>query len=413
MTARSQGRGVTAGTGEAVFPVAPLLLSLLVQTSVSFPNSSFSPLAPFLQGDLALSREQFGWLATAFYGAGVVTMLPAGTLADRFGVRPTFGLGLLIAGLGALVIAAGGDLAVVLAGAALCGVGNGIGLPPTTRAIMNWFPQRTRGIAMSIKQTGVALAGALMAWSLPTIALGWGRGGALAIVGALVLLSGLIAYGLYRDPPGEVGTTVQRGSPGFGAVLRHPPLVLLGLVGLFYGLVQLSLINFLVLYLKEYLGYAVVVAGLLLGWSQLAGAAGRVLWGAASDALFGGRRRLVLSLIGLLTALSTGALSLLSTEAPLPLVALIVVAIGLSAIGWNGVHMTFVAEIAGRQLSATAAALSLTLTYVGIMIGPPVFGRIVDTTGSYPDALRLLAALALVAVGLLQFVRSGRAPLRE
>jgi sugar phosphate permease len=400
---QSTAAGTPGKMADFAWPI--LIASLLVQTTASLPHQSISPLAPFLQREAGFTREQIGWLSTAIFTGAVFAMLPSGWAADRFGVRVMYGGGLLLAGLATLAMTQLPLFSLLLAMGALLGLGNGIALPATTRAIMNWFPQRTRAVAMSIKQTGVALAGAWMAWTLPSIGSQWGWRGALLAVGLVILCSAAVACAMYRDPAEPASGSAKAAPPRFGDVFRSRPLLLASCAAALYGLVQLSLVNFMVLFLTESFRYPVVLAGLLLGWAQMAGVLARIFWGGVSDAIFGGRRRIVLSIIGLLTAGVTLGLSFLPRDAPVWLVAALVVAAGLSAIGWNGVHMTFVAEVAGRELSATAAAFSLTLTYVGIMIGPPLFGRIVDTTGAYTLALQVLTAVSLAAVGILQTVR--------
>jgi ACS family hexuronate transporter-like MFS transporter len=74
---------------------------------------------------------------------------------------------------------------------------------------------------------------------------------------------------------------------------------------------------------------------------------------------------------------------------------------GVSSVGWNGINMTFVAELAGRQASATAAGMNLTASYLGIMILPPIFGFLVDLTGSYTSAFQVGAAASLASLVLV------------
>ena len=81
---------------------------------------------------------------------------------------------------------------------------------------------------------------------------------------------------------------------------------------------------------------------------------------------------------------------------------------GVSAVGWNGINMTFVAELAGRQASATAAGMNLTASYLGIMILPPLFGFLVDLTGSYTSAFQVGAAASLASLALVMMIRPGR-----
>ncbi len=143
----------------------------------------------------------------------------------------------------------------------------------------------------------------------------------------------------------------------------------------------------------------------MLALAEGGGVVGRIGWGVVSDTLFGGRRKVVMGIIGALAAASSLGLALAGPETPrLALLAILAVA-GVSAVGWNGINMTFVAELAGRQSSATAAGLNLTASYLGIMVGPPLFGLLVDATGSYTTAFEAGAIASLLALVLLWQVR--------
>ena len=86
-----------------------------------------------------------------------------------------FLIGLIGAGLPLVLGAQAPTLLLLLVTMFVAGLGNAVALPPTTRAIIYWFPLRSRGLAMGIKQTGVALAGAIMGLVVPQLApgLGW------------------------------------------------------------------------------------------------------------------------------------------------------------------------------------------------------------------------------------------------
>ena len=71
---------------------------------------------------------------------------------------------------------------------------------------------------------------------------------------------------------------------------------------------QMSLLTYLPLYLKESMGFTAYWASQALAVAQGGAMIGRVGWGVASDRIFGGRRKIVLVIIGLLSvALSAPA----------------------------------------------------------------------------------------------------------
>jgi sugar phosphate permease len=68
-----------------------------------------------------------------------------------------------------------------------------------------------------------------------------------------------------------------------------------------YLIGQLVLITYVPLYLKDVMGYTSYTASQALALTQAGAMVGRVGWGVASDRLFGGRRKIVLIVIGLLS----------------------------------------------------------------------------------------------------------------
>jgi predicted MFS family arabinose efflux permease len=77
---------------------------------------------------------------------------------------------------------------------------------------------------------------------------------------------------------------------------------------------------------------------------------------------------------------------------------------GLSARGWSGINMVFVAEMAGRPTAATAAGMNLTANYLGVMVGPPAFRLLADLTGSYTSPFQAAAVISVLALFLISLV---------
>jgi MFS family permease len=59
---------------------------------------------------------------------------------------------------------------------------------------------------------------------------------------------------------------------------------------------------------------------------------------------------------------------------------------GVAGLGWNGLSNALAVELVGRLSAAAATALTLTAFCFGVMLMPPLFGYLVDRTGSYSAA---------------------------
>jgi hypothetical protein len=81
---------------------------------------------------------------------------------------------------------------------------------------------------------------------------------------------------------------------------------------------------------------------------------------------------------------------------------------GLFMAGWNGLFINLLTERAGAARAATAIGGSLTVMFLATMASYPVFGGVVQATGSYTPAWLLVAALQVLALLLLAGVTEDR-----
>jgi predicted MFS family arabinose efflux permease len=389
-----------------------LALIMAVQTAGNIGSLGLPALAPVIRADLGLTRQEAGSFISAFYVGGVVTSFPAGWLADRVGVRWTLlaGQGLTALCFGLMMLAPG--YATLMTAVVVAGLAFGAVNPTSTKGVLVWFPPELRATVVGIKQAGFPLGGALGALLLPSLARGLGWRGALAVAAGLIALSAA-AVGLgYREPARTtpVGAGEPPGAPGVAAVLGNRAIWLVSLATFLFAAVQVSWISYVPLYLSEVAGLSVVAAGAVLGQAQLAGALGRVVFGVVSDRVFGGRRLIVLVMAGAATAGLCLATAAIGPTTPAVLVSLIALAFGLTGIGWNGVHHTLLAELAGRESAATAVGLCLAISSLGVITGAPLFGLAADRLQMYDWGWVALAVAMLAALALLTGVREPRRP---
>ena len=150
-----------------------------------------------------------------------------------------------------------------------------------------------------------------------------------------------------------------------------------------------------------------VAAAGLLALCQAAGAVGKPLSGLLSDRLLGRRRKAPLLALAGLAGLACAILALLGPgHTWLLWVALLM--LGVGAVGWGGLFGTLAGETAGAAAAGAAAGVTAAIDNVGIFIGPPLFGLIVDRTGSYAPAWWAMVVAAAFAAGLLALVREPR-----
>lgn len=385
-----------------------LLAGTMAQTMVAISSLSLAPLAILLQTDYGLSRAELGIMLSAGSMGALISALPAGWLSDLLGVRWVVAAALVVAGLTFAVVGLTHSFVLGLALLFISGLGTGVISPATTKAILYWFPARFRGTAMGIKQTGYALGGALAAAILPSLALalgGW-RPAVLAVGIVATVMAGAY-FLLYSEHPQQTFGSV--GQQARFSVLRlvssDPRILSLSALAFCYGYTQSTFMSYLSLYLQETVGASIVTAGALLMLGQISGAFGRVGWGVVSDRFFGGRRTPVMLVVtgacGVLALVFGPLLPVLPDWGRLALI----VAFGLVAVGWSGLYHVFVGEMAGREKAGTAVGLCLMVCAGGSVLGPPVFGFIVDVSQSYPVAWASQSLLSFIGVALIVRLR--------
>ncbi len=373
---------------------------------------AINTLAPFYQSDLGLSRAQIGLFFTAFYLGLAALSFAAGWLADRFGVRSiTFaghvGLGIMIA-----AAALAPSFAWAFAIFFFAGLGYSFLNPASTRGVMEWFSREERATAMGIKQTGVPVGGVLTALVAPSLVLVAGWRGSFAGLGAANLVFGFLFRSLWREPddaPQPAAPRAPEPRPA-QAAFRVRDLLSLSFGTALMLIGQMSLITYVPLYLKETRGLSPYWASQALALTQLGGMIGRVGWGVVSDRLFHGARKIVLLLIGFLSTALTLGLGLLPGGASLWAVLPLIFLAGVCLVGYQGVSYALTAEIAGQGRTGAALGLLITFNSVGTIVGTPLFGHLVDVTGSYADAWIALAAVIFSGIcAMLFFLEEPRA----
>ena len=390
------------------------------------------PLSPFLKQAFDLSNAQIGGLTSATAIAYAPTLLLAGWLVDRIGVRLAVIVGSLITGIFVGATAFAPTYGVMFLLLVLSGFGCGFIYPSAIKAVMLWFPAQERATAIGVNQAAVNVSGMLGAAIMPALAMSVGWQWGFLVAAAMAFAVCAFALAAYHDPRPGTGSPLVAGPaamyeveqglplvtgdertdraavrPGFLAVLRSRDILLLGLAAMCLCVVEFSAMAHLVLFLKADWAFTAVAAGGLLALCQAAGAVAKPASGLVSDRLLHGRRRPALIVLAAFAALACVLLALIGAERSwLLLVALLL--LGAGAVGWGGLLGTLAGETAGQGAAGAAAGVTAALDNVGIFLGPPVFGFIVDRTGSYAPAWWAMVGAAVGAAVLLAFVRERR-----
>ena len=381
---------------------------------------SVGALSPYLKDAFDLSSAQVGGLMSASAITYAPTLIAAGWLVDRVGVRRMLIFGTLVASLCIMAMYLAPSYAILFGLLALSSLGAGCVYPSAVRAVILWFPVTERATAIGVNQTAINASGILAALVLPSIAERWGwQYGLLAVGVAGLAVTALVVVG-YRSPrAGDArardtgqsnGTATAPSRPPrgtFRSLLRHRDVRLLAAMGFFFGIVEYAVLAQLILYMTDDYLLSAVAAGGVLALAQAAGAVAKPVSGLVSDRLLDGRRRPVLVAMAALSLVMCLVLAAGGDElgwAVYPVVTLL----GLAAVGWGGLFGTAAGEIGGRAAAGQVAGLTAAAVNVGIVVGPPGFGAIVDATSSYDLAWLAMAISSAAAIACVAFVHEPR-----
>ncbi|WP_255594051.1 MFS transporter [Achromobacter sp. ES-001] len=405
----------------AILPSAPaapaarrwkmLAVGVAANAAFSAAAAGLPTTAVFMRAGYRLDNDQLG-LALGLMGLGVALFeLPWGLLTDRWGDRPVLltGLSATAAALAWLSVFASPTAGVVpslwllAAGLVLVGVLGGSVNGASGRAVMAWFGDSERGLAMSIRQTAVPLGGGLGALLLPWLA---ARSGFAAVFGALAAMcaaAAVLAVCWLRDPDGLRGPGELRDPSGplrDARVWRAAAAI---------GLMccpQFAVLTFATVFLHDFSQAGIGTLTAVMVAVQLGAMVARIASGRWTDRH--GNRRAFLRRCAQLSALMFAALGAVAwlvsggptTPGAVLATAALLTAAGVCASAWHGVAYTELATLAGVNRAGTALGMANSCVYLGLFLTPVALPHVVAAS-SWPAAWVLAGVAMLAALPLL------------
>jgi len=222
MSTDSARASATTSPADGVWAPArrPLTAGLVLAiTFVAFESLAVATILPLVGrhlGDLRL----YGWVFSAFLLASLIGIVVAGTLADRMPLRQPMlaGLALFVAGL--VIGGTAPDMATLVAGRAVQGLGAGVVPAVAYVAISRCYPEQSRPRMFAVLSTAWVVPGLIGPGiaALVAAAIGW-RWVFLGLIPLVIATGVLVVMALRSVPPPA--------SPGAAPV---PYLAVLGVV---------------------------------------------------------------------------------------------------------------------------------------------------------------------------------------
>jgi len=379
----------------------------------TLPIVSVMAMAPIIQQDLSLSVTQVGLLVSGYYLAQTLGAVPGGAMVDRVGVgRALLVSHALLLG-GALIMSQAGGFAGAVSATVVMGFGYSLVNPSTAKGVLTWFSARRRATAMGVKQTGVPIGGVLAAGNGALVTLfDWHD--LFVAVACLVLANGLLCLLLVEARQPAAHSSIASVLRAMIRVGRNTNVRTLFVANIPWNMGQTNFYAYLTLFMRDAAGASQPVAGFVLAVAQVSSALGRVGWGLVSDTLFRGARKwITVGLCGA-SALLMLAMTLVQPGYGVWLGVFLAFGLGITIASYPTLAQTLAVESVEPSQSGAAMGYSLTGTSIGGVIGPPIFGAVVDHTGDLADGW--ITTAIFVALGALLVavkVREGRRQARD
>ncbi len=378
----------SGGPGRLLF--VPVLLASAYAAVGANMQGIFS-LLPIIREEFDLTRAQAGLYSTFYFLSATAVAIFSGRLIDILGTRK--GLIFGVTGIAAvmMVVSQTPTYRFLLALAFVCGVVFSVITPSVSRSIMHNAPAHRRAFSMGIAHSGGNSGGMVAAALLPLIATRFGWRPAI-FTSALFAMA--VAVVIVRYYPAENNLDVPEDGPaapdagflksfgGLRGILRFLSVCAFGIL---LGCVMSSVGAHFALFLTEDFQLSPVRAGMGLAALQIGAVAGMSGWGLISDKVLHGNRHRALccvaasiSIVSLLMGVSAGRL-------PFPYATGLIIAFvtGFICLGTMALFFTTITESVDINHSGMATGMALIFSRSGVIVGPPVFGKIADITGTY------------------------------
>ena len=355
---------------------------------VFFQMSMFNSLNHSLLTSFHLQAAQLGDLASAYFLADAIVLIPAGLLLDRFSTRTLCLIVMAAVVVSTFAFAYTHSFQVAILAHAIAGIGNAFAFLGSLQLASRWLPKNRLAIGMGLIITIGMVAGVVSQTPLTLLihAVGWRH--AVAINGASGILIWVLMFLLMKDRPADSARAVRNFSGSvvkqFLEASRNPQNWICGTYTAFMYLPIVILGELWgVMYLTQTRHFATTTATNITGMIFLGMIFGSPILGWLSDRI--NRRRLPM----IITAVLLLANTLVIVYVPhLSVAALLILFFSLGFISCGQcISYPTMTESNSPHLTSTALSIVAIILNLSSAFFQPIFGRLMHW--HYPAAMHI------------------------
>jgi MFS transporter, ACS family, hexuronate transporter len=174
---------------------------LFASTVINYiDRQTLSVLSPFLKQQYEWTNTDYALIVIAFRAAYSIGQTAWGRQIDRVGTRKGLTIGVTWYSIVSILTSLAKGMGGFAAFRFLLGAGESANWPGASKAVLEWFPKRDRGLAAAFYDSGSSVGGAIAPFLILPLYLRWGWRVAFAIPGLLGFLWLLVWRRMYFRP---------------------------------------------------------------------------------------------------------------------------------------------------------------------------------------------------------------------
>lgn len=380
-----------------------LAIGVLAQMTFATAFAGIPVAGVIMRDDYRFTTSQLGFVLGCM-GLGVAfSEIIWGILTDKLGDKLVLIIGLASMGATFVLISSGfvprnGDapgyqalgMLLVAAGALGGSINSSSG-----RAVMSWFRDGERGLAMSIRQTAIPVGGAIGSVLVPWLASTYGFRTAFLALAILCFVTATCVWRWVTSPSyrADAPTTAAHDT----SPLKRFSVWKIALAGAVLTVPQMAVLTFAAVFLHDHLHLNLTLISITLVLIQLGGAALRIFTGRHTDV--NKNRREIIRLIAIVAGIASIALGFF-TEQGQYLVLILLIVTGMAGHAWHGIAYTEIAIMSGVNRAGTALGMMGMTVFATAFLTPYAIPHLLQW-GSWNGVWYAVGVLSLFALPLV------------
>jgi MFS family permease len=369
--------------------------------ALALVQNKVAPCMTTLMDAFDIDMVTAGWLSSLFSLVGIVMAIPASLILNRLGPKRG-GIGALACAIvGSLIGVSTNSEVILMVSRVVEGVGVGLIAVIGPALIAMWFPEARRGLPMSVWGAYQMGAQAVMFFLGGTLVTGFGWQGMWWFALAVTLLA-LVFYALcVKSPrPESSYAGIEGRDVSLREGMRSRSTWLLALVTMMFCIGCFGFVNWIATYWSYAFTWSEGEANMWVGYFSIAGVVAAIIIGALLNRVKNRKR------FGMIALVAYALVGLVGMMMPNPLfIVVFVIVYGFTDAGFPCVLWTMAAqsvkkpEFVGIAMGVVCIGFNL-----GVLLGPPITGGIVEAFGWNAGAM-VICASCLFATAILKFVK--------